>query len=302
MASFRADIQASLDFNREADKLLIDGPWDTKIAYHYCGAQALLSIVQNGSVWASDLRCMNDTRELEHGMALIREAAKGHSTDVEGTKIFEAALAHKTFSDQVIFAASFSEDRDVLSQWRAYADDGAGYAIGFDVQSLLKFEPEFGRIDDGFLLRVEYNLTRQRELARKLVDEAFAAIQQVKWKPSAGIPDMLSLAFAIQFGTFAGMCKSDAFAEEREIRLCFAQKPRRDGSAEPRPKSSFRVGKYGLTPYLTAKFSKSAIREIVRGPKHDQGWSERVLRRFLVQNEVDNAETLPLPHSRASYR
>jgi hypothetical protein len=37
------------------------------------------------------------------------------------------------------FVASFSTDGDSLSQWRAYADDGRGFAIGFDIAELSRF-------------------------------------------------------------------------------------------------------------------------------------------------------------------
>ncbi|WP_416152053.1 DUF2971 domain-containing protein [Pseudomonas sp. Bout1] len=36
-------------------------------------------------------------------------------------------------------ATCFSKAGDVLSQWRAYADDGQGYAIGFDSKLLKKY-------------------------------------------------------------------------------------------------------------------------------------------------------------------
>lgn len=31
----------------------------------------------------------------------------------------------------VLYAACFSEEKDLLSQWRGYANNGAGVAIGF---------------------------------------------------------------------------------------------------------------------------------------------------------------------------
>jgi hypothetical protein len=41
-------------------------------------------------------------------------------------------LSTKNFSGRFeFFIASFSRDLDELSQWRAYADNGRGYAIGF---------------------------------------------------------------------------------------------------------------------------------------------------------------------------
>ena len=50
-------------------------------------------------------------------------------------------LSPKNFSGRFeFFIAGFSRDRDELSQWRAYADNGRGYAIGF--------APHLFRIED----------------------------------------------------------------------------------------------------------------------------------------------------------
>ena len=36
--------------------------------------------------------------------------------------------------DQMLFGICFSEEGDLLGQWREYADKGTGLSIGFDVK------------------------------------------------------------------------------------------------------------------------------------------------------------------------
>ena len=58
--------------------------------------------------------------------------------------MFQQSNIEKTLE---FFIASFSRDRDDLGQWRAYADDGRGFAIGFSPR-LFKVldEPVEGRL------------------------------------------------------------------------------------------------------------------------------------------------------------
>ena len=41
-------------------------------------------------------------------------------------------------NNELIFGLSFSESGDLLSQWRAYSDDGKGYSIGLLKDDILK--------------------------------------------------------------------------------------------------------------------------------------------------------------------
>ena len=44
-------------------------------------------------------------------------------------------LGGRTFDH--VYVGSFSQVQDDLSQWRGYADNGAGVAIGFDLNAIL---------------------------------------------------------------------------------------------------------------------------------------------------------------------
>ena len=79
---------------------------------------------------------MNDPSELSHGYSIFLETLKTRA--VSGPS--EATLFAKSmdrFLERIrdsakYFSCSFSATGDDLGQWRAYADDGHGYALGFD--------------------------------------------------------------------------------------------------------------------------------------------------------------------------
>jgi hypothetical protein len=82
---------------------------------------------------------MNDPSEFFHGIDQTIDTARlmapsGDKEPVQryckilASMIASPKVAHENFS---FFIASFSRHRDDLGQWRSYADNGKGYAIGF---------------------------------------------------------------------------------------------------------------------------------------------------------------------------
>jgi hypothetical protein len=108
--------------------------------YHYCDAPALLNILKSRAVWATSTKYLNDKTEL---LALMSNM-KGHAGRHRATEAGEALsdivdfylINADTTQTQTIgmdrFACCFSGNGDLLSQWRAYGNNGKGYAIGFE--------------------------------------------------------------------------------------------------------------------------------------------------------------------------
>ena len=111
---------------------------------------------------------LNDPNELHHGLELGRDIASQlkQNEDARGQFFldeFVQTFRRETFDKGFEFyIASFSRHRDDLGQWRAYADKGRGFAIGFSrklfeiVQELPPDKPpEFVGI-------VKYNIEEMR--------------------------------------------------------------------------------------------------------------------------------------------
>lgn len=100
---------------------------------YYCSEHVFLSFLENKHLWLTSLSQSND-------------AAEGHWMRNYWLDLFKreqrlerrgAALCMDTAShDRFALGVCFSEERDLLSQWRGYAADGAGFSITFHREAL----------------------------------------------------------------------------------------------------------------------------------------------------------------------
>ena len=105
-------------------------PGADELIYHYCRPEAFIEITRTHSIWASASYTMNDTSERSWGYLVFQKVAKvlERNTGAEFIRQITAPIiAGDNFS--MLMLACFSLDADVLSQWRAYGDDGRGFAI-----------------------------------------------------------------------------------------------------------------------------------------------------------------------------
>ncbi|MCF8533626.1 MAG: DUF2971 domain-containing protein [Reyranella sp.] len=203
-------------------------PKPEDLFYHYCSVESFQAICERKTIRFSDINMMNDHMETRWGYRIFELAATEILNDKEALKRFPGV--NKEFFDKVdkIIAplqlyslptiASFSKEPDVLSQWRAYADDGRGFAIGFS-GAVLSAMPVT-------LLEIQYDKRRQ-------VDEMKAALLATymenvddgncfgaKFRESCQLLAFWKLGF-----------KNPAFMEEKEVRCLHALAVERKGNS-----------------------------------------------------------------------
>ena len=250
--------------------------------------EGLLGIGKTGKIYASDSRYLNDSTDsaylynfLEDYIAQRISEGTGH--DQEYYKKLSSAL--KTVRISEVFVASFSEDGDSLSQWRAYSPWGLGFSIGFDAESLVTSnvpDPKTGKPNSvtSSLRKITYlkdGASLQEELLNdgKSLGVALASLTF----PTDSIDSIGATAalLAVTAPTF----KHDAFKDEREWRLVVfdasgqmsaKERERRLFYGEglgPMPGKQFRAGKSMLVPYVEAKPNTDEgyfIKEVIVGP------------------------------------
>ena len=141
---------------------------------------------------ATDIRFLNDPLELRYAWeALLNalEAAKAEKPEYSGA--YDAALQAISMTNAVdpdaiedrIFSTSFSEDGDELSQWRSYAGDAKGMALGFDKESITMLEvPYFYYAESGQLVQMKATISESNQQ----VPFTWGAVtQQVKYGDAA---------------------------------------------------------------------------------------------------------------------
>ncbi|MCP8634024.1 DUF2971 domain-containing protein [Pseudomonas mosselii] len=179
------------------------------LRYHYTDAAGLLGIIQNGRLWATDLRFLNDPSEgtyLPERLLELMALKPGGINDIE-QKIIEgvknALLSPR--SNYPAFCVSLSADGDLLSQWRGYGDFGKGYAIGLNL-GFDSVHPQVANFYD-----VVYGDDQFMDLAVDLLD-LFASATP-KWS------DMMYGEWAATLSVIAKSFKHQGYSEEQESRL-----------------------------------------------------------------------------------
>jgi len=216
---------------------------------------------------------MNDTLERTWGYTQFQKAAQvlGPETGAEFiSQITAAVRAGDEYA--MLMLACFSLDADVLSQWRAYGDDGQGFAIGF-APELIKAPAK--------QLRVLYDEDAQ-------IQELLGNLRHVyQFEKSMGFKyDDQFRSHMFQLGLDLCAYKNVGFREEKEIRLVHTCGiDRRKKTAVPHGsrtmggerlsdplKIHFRIAKGVVVPYVIVEYSDGGyvqpIKEVVLGPKN----------------------------------
>jgi hypothetical protein len=217
--------------------------------YHYTSLDAVLSIVQQKTLRATNIHYLNDASESELGVTLIRDlarAARREATGVDAQYLdyFEVWLERNYLLQQgAVYVLCFSEVADQLSQWRGYTPHGRGVCVGIDVGLLVQRMQSFG---SGWTFQnCRYEklsqqtwagaiLTRMRRLAS--VDHAIERRQDHFASLTAqNMSDVMQVA---------ALMKNQSFAAEREVRFISPLITPGD------PRVQFRSGKSTLIPYI----------------------------------------------------
>lgn len=247
--------------------------------YHYTDAAGLFGILTKRQIWATDSRFFNDPKEVRHGRRLLAEVASSfHSTvKSQGARDFLTRLKQGAgpWNLKPYFITSFSAARDSLSQWRGYANDGAGYALGFDASRLDLAVLRRNELDASHarLFKVEYDEAKQRSLLARYVKLAVDLFEHGVAKPRGDVGS-LEMAFHAAVEPHVLYFKNPGFVEEREWRAVatlFFGLP------------AFRASARGVVPYVELQAWKAppppqsmeplkdwegnTIREIILGPK-----------------------------------
>ena len=132
------------------------------LLYHYCSNDTFLKIVEKSELWLSELTLSNDSMEGAWVREVLLKECRERNLSPHALDDFAKKT---TFLLEVFSAAGFclSAEGDLLSQWRGYADNGAGVAIGFEpktIEELCEARKENGM--GASLGRVVYESPEQR--------------------------------------------------------------------------------------------------------------------------------------------
>ena len=203
----------------------------------------------------------------------------------------EEALTLKGIGSMNVCVCSFSENGDLLSQWRAYGG-GSGFSIGFPGD----FLRAIAKGHSFWLAPVLYEDHDQREFVRTLLNDVLAENLQRGIVQNGDDNDALPIGgnLLAYLNRYAPILKHKSFSEEREWRII--TRP----MACVNKQFGYREGASMLVPYfrigLASEQEKLTIKEIVVGPTPHPEQSCHSLQGLLVRQTmkdvtVRNSET-----------
>lgn len=274
-----------------------------KVIFHYCDLNAFISILNNKKIWLSNSYLMNDTFEnmwINRHLEWVRKKYKNYD------KLIERIIRSYKSNPEVPYISCFSEEGDTLSQWRAYANDGMGVAIGFNtdffnhVTILDNSSPSASPI---ILSPVIY----ENQIQQSLLQEIFDIVIQ---KYNTGQEEDAHQIGHTTLKRVSMISKNHAFKEEKEYRMIYTPyhlnliaeiKQVKDIKNLANLPVKFRIKEDHVISYFEFDISEgkveNAIKSIILGPKNKISDYELKVILNAYRINVEN-----IHRSRASYR
>ncbi len=236
--------------------------------YHYTTPGGLLGILESKCFWATDVRYLNDSKEIEYALELVKDQL-AESVDWPNPLDKELAMAWRratsVLSNTRVYVTCFSRQGDSLSQWRAYAR--TGYAVGIESKQLSTI---CGRQSaPTMLLQCIYNRVTQKRLVSEMLQ--FLSTEFSSALDRGASKAKLLFEYEVHmYGhslLLAASFKHPKFHEEEEWRVLV----RPDESSKSRIGRYVRNGVRWIIPYRKVDLAPPAnqrlsVREIVAGP------------------------------------
>jgi hypothetical protein len=253
----------------------------SKIAYgHYTSLTGLLGIVKTETLWATNVKFLNDAHEFQHALELIKDLISESKIPPEHPdhkvhKDYVAAIAFKlktldSYDSASVFTLSFSEETDLLSQWRGYCPSNNGYCITYDITKL--HEKIKSVFDDCHLFKCVYD-NKQKE--RQLKDLLNTYWQKYRMKNNNKLKESIIDDLTRQIILLASYFKHPSFKEEKEHRIVIVLEYAPDNDLK------FREGPFSLIPYIELPVPRSFITKFCIGPTSNRSLAKRALETFF---------------------
>lgn len=257
--------------------------------HYYCANSTFLSLMEKSSIWLTALDHSNDRLEGAWARKQYKEIAERGSRG-KSLKV-ETALS-PYFSTSYAFGMCFSQREDLLSQWRGYADDGAGIAITFRTEALQRIVSKNNYSILGLkLAEIKYGRLEDHGFVKKIWDVFGSDIDAVNLDGTGRATANIEVTAekwetAAQFYEY----KNAAFSEEEEWRLYCVHRLSNDLDFKFRNRGS------SIVPHLELAFDADCVEYVTLGPKN--GTPVNVAKAVMRQNGFDPR----VLKSSASYR
>lgn len=258
----------------------------------------MVGIIKSKKIWATEARYLNDEKEIEQAKDYVQNCASNLRNNQYASQfshdekeLLELLENGAKATRPGVCVASFSEERDQLSQWRAYCGEG-GYSLGLS-GALLRDCAEH----QGFILgQCTYSHGESYHVATEIL---MRLINLYKANKSEDFMKQLEEQIAIDIAKYGPLLKHRSFAEEKEWRIITPQISIGDKRLDFRPSS----GK--ILPFVSVNIEnclhKKGVEDgsiVIVGPGRDPGLASYAIQ-ALTHREIGSVW---LGRSNSSFR
>lgn len=219
--------------------------------FHYTSPAGLIGIAESKVLWATHVKFLNDAKELGHAVELARLVVRNHlnapayaSAYTQPERdLLEQISRYAGAASADIYLGCLSEERDLLSQWRAYCPPNGGYSLGISSDQLAKM----ATAQDYMLSPAVYDERVQYMVVQEIITTQIREFRATLTPETGLSPKDIETAgaeCAREVSRFGPILKHRSFKEEREWRLI----SRSPGVNNPTVK--YRAGRHSVVPYL----------------------------------------------------
>lgn len=268
--------------------------------FHYTTAAGLLGMITTRTLWATDVRFLNDAEESRYGFKAMFDAIDslenpvrepGHwayEMELESQRqcsaygpadtfdVYRTALLQNLSKAAFgVYTACFCASDDLLSQWRGYGADH-GYSVEFRAEGLAA---ALGHVRAGSaeLVQVRYGTDASREV----IDKTLSRIRAF----NLNHPGTRAFHMAMLAASRIASLKHPSFEEEQEWRILVTYPPSPQKPSSPQyfaeEPSSFRATSMAIVPYIVIPFPLEVIKAVRVGPGNNGDIREAGVLRLL---------------------
>jgi hypothetical protein len=256
--------------------------------YHYTSLSGMMGIVNSKAIWTSEIKYLNDADELRYlgkivnSILALRETSSDQANEI--WRQFRDWIRERLDHGHMLFVGSFTENGNLLSQWRGYCPPGKGVSIGFSPSAITAAAQR-----QSFLIgKCVYDRKAQDDIVEQILEAVLStALSQGpapkgKKHPTQSYWDVFN-SIELDILRIAALLKNPAFREEVEWRIVspfyinVVQAP-----------IKYRDGPRMLVPYVEFSIADDSgiacFENVYVGPTANLNLSLNSIHRFLAKN------------------
>lgn len=197
--------------------------------YHYCSLETFYNIISSRTLRLVNVKFFRDRNEQKHLLKYLENSLRPRTT--HAAYRLKKAIKLAADSQPEAFALCCSLKPNLLSQWRAYADDGAGVSIGINPKFLNEFRDLLSnpiyQFFETFLSKMIYVNSQKKELLKQLLNaaevyeggESGVQLEENEYHIEA------EQYLALLLKSYSPLCKHTDFEHEEEARFLYIRNP-----------------------------------------------------------------------------